>query len=624
MKEIKISAWLFAIGMIIAPKAFSADVLIYDGDYSDVASYLASRQTVAGNTPTVISWSGSTLANLPSSLNIYQQVWDVNGRLALTASQQTAYLNYLKGGGALFLMGENTGYGALRNATLVSFISLAGGGTVSIVSNSGTAETVSSALQTPNVISTVSYAASGSFANSGTGICLTTNGSNTCSAIAFNVGTLSNAPNGSLVSVLDINFLESSRASSFQAFVDNLIAYMAAQAQASSQFVPVSNSATSGVAKVLDTLTAASTIDTDMALAIGQLSSLSSSEKKVVLNRLTPTANNSQTNLASTAMGAGLSTIRERLDGVRGAGAYAWAEPSIDGLQLAAAGPISGLLYTEDYHHGVWGKMFGSNIHQDAKNGYAGYKANTLGMTFGADNRVAQGTIVGGAFTYSATNLDQSDFMTGSGNDMESYLLTGYVSRDFGPWYLDGMLSYGRQRYKSHRDTTVTGIANATFNGDQWAAKVSASVPYKISETMALTPFASLQYNRIHQDGYRESGAGALSLTVADATAERVQSGLGVSLSGKKDFASTSVLPSIHVQWLHDFKDDGVDTTASFAGGGAAFSTPGQRINKDKLNLGGSLQFPMASNAMLSIHYDYEGTSGYRSQTGKIVGQWRF
>ena len=624
MKKIKISALLLAMGIVVAPKAFSADVLIYNGNYSDVASYLASRETVAGNTPTVISWSGGTLADLPSSLSGYQQVWDVNGSLALTTAQQTAYLNYLKGGGALFLMGENTGYGAARNATLVSFIAAAGGGTVTITSNLGAPETVSSALQTPNAVSTVSYSASGSYTSSGTGICLTKNASNTCSAIAFNVGTLSNATNGSLVSVLDINFLESSSASSFQAFVDNLIAYMAAQANNSARFEPISNGVTLGVAKTLDKLMAASTIDADMAVAIGKLSSMSSSGKKAALNRLTPTANNSLANLAPAVMDAGLATIRERLDGVRGAGAYAWGEPSVDNLQLAAAGSISGLLDTNNFRHGVWGKIFGSNTLQDAKDGYAGYKANTWGMILGADSRVAPGTIVGGAFTYAATNLDQKDFMTGSGNDMESYLLTGYASRDFGLWNLDSMLSYGRQRYKSHRDTTVTGIANATFNGDQWAAKVSASVPYKINETMVLAPFASLQYNRIHQDGYRESGAGALNLTVKDTTAERLQSGLGVSLSGKKNFGSTSVLPSIHAQWLHDFKDDGIDTTASFEGGGAAFSTLGQTINRNKLNLGGSLQFTMSKNAMLSIHYEYEGASGYRSQTGKIVGQWQF
>lgn len=623
MRRIKISSLSLAIGLAFAPKAFSADVLIYNGDYSDVANSLAARQTVAGNTPTVISWTGNSIPGLPS-LNSYQQVWDVNGHLALTSDQQAAYQSYLQRGGVLFLMGENTSYGAARNATLISFISSVGGGTLSIVGNGGGAETVSSAMQSPNAINSVSYAASGSYTSPGTGTCLTVNGSNTCSAIAFSKGRLANATSGALVSVLDINFLESSRAASFQSFVDNLIAYMTAQANSGAQFSPFSSSTSSGVAGILDKLTTASTIDTGMAQAIGQLSALSPAEKSTTLSRLTPTANSSLANLAPAATNTGIATIGERLEGLHAAGANAWAERSKERWLLAAAGPVRVLPAQNDFTHGFWAKVFAGNTRQDAKDGYAGYRATTQGMTLGADSRVEPGSVVGAALTYVTTSLNQQDFMTGSGNDLDSYLLTGYASRDLGEWYLDSMLSYGRQRYSSHRDTTLTGVAKATYSGDQWAAKVTANVPYKIGETLALTPFASLQYNRIRQDGYSENGAGALDLKVEGTTAERVQSGLGAKLSGKMDLGRTKLLPSVHAQWVHDFKDGGIGSTASLEGGGGVFYTPGQAINRNKLNLGGSLAFQTSRDTTLAIQYEYEGASGYRSQTGKLVGQWMF
>ena len=83
-------------------------------------------------------------------------------------------------------------------------------------------------------------------------------------------------------------------------------------------------------------------------------------------------------------------------------------------------------------------------------------------------------------------------------------------------------------------------------------------------------------------------------------------------------------MPSVYAQWLHDFKDGGIGSTASLEGGGGVFSTPGQAINRNKLNLGGSLAFQTSRDTTLAIQYEYEGASAYRSQTGKLVGQWMF
>jgi outer membrane autotransporter protein len=588
-----------------------------------VSTNLAAHLTSAGYAPTVSVDSGG----LPA-LTGFKQVWDVRYLVALTGGDQASYLGYLQGGGTLFLMGENAGF-ATRNNTVLSFISAAGGGTLTFVSPNNNQTVQGSFATTPNSVPTVSYLGAGGFTNAGNGTCITKDGSNQCTAIAFGVGTLANASSGALISVLDVNFLDGTAGATFSAFIDNLIAYLAAQSAIAaggpaSGFVSVSNEITHGVATTLDQIAVAPTIDIQMAEAIGSLNSLSPEQRAVALNRLTPVANNALAKLGSASLDAGLSTVAGRLEAIRNSDDLSWAAPSSEKMILAAAGPMSGLLDQKELRHSVWGKIFGADTRQDAMDGFAGYKASTWGLTFGADTRLTEATLVGGALTYASTNLDQRDFLSGSGNDLDSYQATGYASQDFGAWYLEGMLAYGQQRYKSHRDTMISGVAAANYDGDMWAARIVAGLPLPFGEKMVVTPFASLEYNRMTQDGYQESGAGALDLRVDSNSAERVRSGLGVRLAGETDIGHSTVRPSIHIQWLHDFKNDGIATTANFTGGGAAFTTPGQKIADDSGNIGGSLLFVVAKNTAVSVNYDYEGSSGFRSQTGQLIAQMWF
>ncbi|MDP5238063.1 autotransporter outer membrane beta-barrel domain-containing protein [Uliginosibacterium sp. 31-16] len=638
MKPRLLSVALATLGLAAtSPAPAAGNVLIYDGDYSDVATSLAARQTAAGNTPTVISWSGGSLAALPASLSGYTQVWDVNGHLALSTSQETAYLSYIQGGGSLFLMGENTSYGAARNASLISFIATAGGGTLSIVGNGGAAETVSSALQNPTPLTTVSYAASGSFSSPGTGICLTSNSSGTCSAIAFNVGTLSNARNGSLVSVLDINFLESSRIASFQGFIDNLIAYMAAQAAAgeaaasggAGNFVTLSNSTSRGAARVLDERTSASIIDADMALAIGRLSSLPADQKVVALQRQAPQTGRAAIVASNQAVSGSLDSVAMRLEGVREQGFIVGLDEDLmkGRLKLAAAGDnvASQLASEKTRRSNAWVKAFGAYANQNLDGDYAGYHASTGGMALGADTLLDSKLVVGGAFSYAKTDVRMSDFRNGDSTNINSYQFTAYASRDFGKFYIDGMLAYARHQFNANRDTAVSGTAAGEFEGSEYAAKATVGLPVKLSEKLTLTPVAGLEANHIYFESYTETGAGALSQRVDNDSVTRVRSMLGSKLSTELQTAGgISIKPSLDLAWRHEFENDGMDSTSTFTGGGGSFSTAGQKLARNTFALGAGVAIQKTRDFNLKIRLNSELAKGYQSFAGQIQGQWLF
>lgn len=622
----------------LAPQVYATGtVFIYDGDYSDVATTLAARQTAAGNTPTVVSWSGSTLDPLPSSLVGYSQVWDVNGHLALTADQQTSYLAYLQSGGSLFLMGENTGYGAARNATLITFIENAGGGTVNIVSSSGGAETVSSDMQTPNAIPTVSYAASGSYSTAGTGTCLTTNSSNTCSAIAFNVGTLANAKNGSLISVLDINFLESSRSASFQSFIDNLIAYMAAQSIAgqaaaaggtSSGFVPKSNSLSNGAASVLDELLTASTIDSNMAADIGKISAMSASDQSTALERITPQTSRAVNASSQQVINSSLDSVASRLDSLR--------EPSVatsllddlyNGKLRIASNDLSSALSGagEPGRSHMWVKAFGAKNSQNASGDYAGYRALTSGLAIGGDTRFDNQWILGAAVSYASTQVKMHDVRDGDRTSIGSYQITAYTSRDFGRFYVDGMVAYALHKYDATRDTTVDGSANARYDGSEYALRVSSGMPFNIGGSYRLTPLVGFDASHTSVDDYTENGAGPLSLAVQSKSVNSYRSTLGVKLSSEYNLGyDIKAKPMVSASWHHEFSTDTADSTSNFNGGGASFETPGQSLIKNTYSVSLGSTFETSKQFSLKVMLNGEKGTGYTALSGQIQGMWRF
>jgi hypothetical protein len=201
-----------------------------------VAADLQTYLVAAGYSVTINS-------GVPSgSLSGYQQIWDVryDSSTPLSASDITAYVAYLNGGGSLFLMGENAGY-ITRDNSIVSLITAAGGGSTSVSSSidPNNTQTVLAPFTGPNSLSTVTFRATGDFTAIGSGRVVAEDSSDNVSSLLFAPGTLSNARNGALIVVLDVNFLDTSASVSEQTFAKNLIAYLAAPVPVGTSTVPV-------------------------------------------------------------------------------------------------------------------------------------------------------------------------------------------------------------------------------------------------------------------------------------------------------------------------------------------------------------------------------------------------
>ena len=218
---------LLILSLILSTNSFAGSVLIYEFGES-IGSIVSARQTVAGNNPTVTTLSGSGYSNLnPSGLNTYSQVWDLAATNigALNSNIISAYTSYLSQGGTLFLMGENDSF-MTRNNSIFSLISTLGGGSVSQGDNSSfTNVTIIPQFRTANTTSIIQFPTAGTFSSIGNGTCITSD----CAAVLYSPGKLGSAAAGTLIVVLDINFVQSNYSSGAykgQDFTDDLISYL--------------------------------------------------------------------------------------------------------------------------------------------------------------------------------------------------------------------------------------------------------------------------------------------------------------------------------------------------------------------------------------------------------------
>lgn len=272
-----------------------------------------------------------------------------------------------------------------------------------------------------------------------------------------------------------------------------------------------------------------------------------------------------------------------------------------------------------------WIKAFGGKADQAGRSGFAGSDSKVIGMMAGTDRILENGLVVGLALAYAKTNVDMNDFRSGDNANIQTYQITGYLAKTFERWFLQGMLSYAYQDYETKRNTHLTGLARGDFNGNMLGTRVIAGMPFQLTEVLTLTPSVGIEAYRINQEGFKEKGAGVLSLNVSSSDADRIRSLVGLELGMLQVLADGSRLrPAIKANWRHDFIRDGMSTTSSFLGGGSAFESVGQKVNQDVYGVSAKLNWEKTERVGLAVEVGTEQGDGYDAINAQVTGTYRF
>lgn len=281
----------------------------------------------------------------------------------------------------------------------------------------------------------------------------------------------------------------------------------------------------------------------------------------------------------------------------------------------------------------LWGQVFGGGATQGLRDNVSGYHANYRGLLMGVDGLVSEQLRVGGLASFAKTSISSDGNMSGSSADVNNYGLTAYASYSGAPWYVNVQAGASRQQYSTTRVVSFTGfsgVANGSFNGQQYSTSVLAGYPLNLDAWLpgaTLTPVAGLSYSTLRQNGYTETGGNGAALTVGSSTSNSLKSELGAKLERSFDTSYGKLLPSLQLGWRHEYKDGRVQTGASFAAdstGSTAFVTQSAApiANLGVLNLG--LTLLQGKQLSLTARYTLESGGGYTAQTGSMQVRWQY
>ncbi|HEX4195264.1 MAG TPA: autotransporter outer membrane beta-barrel domain-containing protein [Stellaceae bacterium] len=220
--------------------------------------------------------------------------------------------------------------------------------------------------------------------------------------------------------------------------------------------------------------------------------------------------------------------------------------------------------------YGVWARGIGTFQSAHSEGAAPGYSSRSGGFLTGMDRGITPDLTLGIAAGYSHTDLSQSD---GTSGTIETPRLLAYGLYRAGPVALEGTLGLAYDRIDTARPVLGSrGSGSSTdasegHNGFEKNAALQAAYPLALGD-MVLVPHLGLQYVRLDETKFAESGAGGADLAAGSVTTESLQPSIGASLL--KSFAvgdGTTLIPSLKASYARELLDTSRNLALSTANG---------------------------------------------------------
>ena len=230
------------------------------------------------------------------------------------------------------------------------------------------------------------------------------------------------------------------------------------------------------------------------------------------------------------------------------------------------------------------------------------------GATLGADLWHREGFVLGAAagYAYGAAEPDGRD------QDLSAHSIQAAI---YGGWSApEGFASlYGRYAHSFlESERRIEGVAldrsaEADWTAQDWGGGAEAGLTLWSGDYFGFQPVAGVDYLRLEEESYRESGAGELSLVVDPEALESLTTRVGARLFGDLELDGAGrFVPELRAFWQHEFGDRDRVLRATLAG--AAVPVRGAELPRDTAILG--LGWSAAVAETLSVLLDYDALLG--------------
>ncbi len=279
---------------------------------------------------------------------------------------------------------------------------------------------------------------------------------------------------------------------------------------------------------------------------------------------------------------------------------------------------------------GVWGGGMGAFGTVAGNSNANGLTYNLGGFIAGLDRRFASNFRAGVAAGFNAASLySVGQPGTGTSNTVQVALYGEYLVDAF---YLDALAGYGHSDNRMTRPLVIPGLPYRAAQGHTTAntffGQLEAGYKLLVAPRFGgfVTPYARLQASTSTQNGFTETGADSLNLTVAAQTTQSLRTVLGAQLGAGIDAPWREKLNMVlRLGWSHEFADQTRPVNASFAGAPTlGFTTYGAQAPRDGvvLGLGGNTNIAERTSVYLRYDGDLAGGNTNHVLSGGVRYVW--
>jgi len=269
---------------------------------------------------------------------------------------------------------------------------------------------------------------------------------------------------------------------------------------------------------------------------------------------------------------------------------------------------------------GVWfapygsaGALYGDSTTHSMTYGLHGFAA-------GGDLTVFDNLLLGISLSYSS-NAFSTSIPSNNGTN-EAVSVAAYASYAPDAWYVDAALGYAYNWSSLTRTVVFPGVfrtATGNPSANQFLGSIESGFAFSLSPRLALTPFGRFEVTASTQNGFAETGGGAISLNAVAQTTTNVRTILGVQLS-----SSVSVIEpqdlwlAVRAGWAHDYADLSGSLTANFLGKpDTSFTVIGPTPDRNAATIGASLNLALGFGQAF-VSYDGNLAQSYSTHSGMV------
>lgn len=287
-------------------------------------------------------------------------------------------------------------------------------------------------------------------------------------------------------------------------------------------------------------------------------------------------------------------------------GHVAGLESGAETIRTAVAASASSLLAsaaTQDFagvpdpaKTGGWFRAVGDVASLNGTSAAPGFKTRTGGLITGFDRAVTDNLILGVAGGFSRTTLSQSSGGTGS---IETPSVALYGSYKLGVLDFDATAGYAYDHMHAARPAQ-NAESSSSHEGHEFTAALQADASLS-GNGLIFTPAAGVQYVRLFENAFSESGSPLLDLSVSSRSSSSLQPFIGVSAA--KSFITGGgmlLIPEIDISYAYEAANP---VPALVQTAGTNFTINGPAPGRDRLSAGGG--FTGMLNNRIGFFVDY-------------------